>query len=661
MFQADATLKPWPAFNAERDCEVLRKAMKGLGTDEKAIINIMAYRSSVQRQEIYTMFKTMFGKDLKKELDSELSGNFNRVCKALCLGAAEYDVSEIHRAIDGLGTDEAALVEILCTRTNQQIQRVKELYKKTYNVEMEKDIIDDTSGHFKRLLVSQIQANRDESSEYDQTAAKSDAKALYDAGEGKWGTDESKFNEILCSRSFAHLRAVFRAYSEISKKDIEDAIKSEFSGDIMQGLLAVVRCIKDKPAYFAKRLQKAMKGLGTDDAALLRVIITRCECDMVQIKEAFQKNYGGSLAEWIKDDTSGDYMDALLALIGERAAPEPSAEDLADAEPEPELEEYEEETLPEDPTLLPVDPFNSKKDCEILRKAMKGFGTDEDALISVMGHRSFAQRAEIVIMYKTMFGKDLVKELKSETSGNFAQLLESLCLDEVTFDAKELKKAMKGMGTDENALIEIICTRSTQQMAAIVEKYKQLYGKTLEDDIISDTSGHFKRLLVALVQANRPDTGNTIDRAKARKDANDLFNAGEKKWGTDESRFNVILCSRSFGQLRATFEEYQKLTNKTIEKSIDSEMSGDLKKGMLTVIACIKNKSEQFAKMLHKSMKGLGTDDDALIRIVVTRCEVDMVQIKEKFQSLYKQSLADFVKVSIIDFLIIETNSLFLL
>jgi len=48
-----------------------------------------------------------------------------------------------------------------------------------------------------------------------------------------------RFNQILCQRSFAHLRAVFEEYGKISKKTVQDAIKSEFSGDIKDGLLTV--------------------------------------------------------------------------------------------------------------------------------------------------------------------------------------------------------------------------------------------------------------------------------------------------------------------------------------------------------------------------------------------------------------------------------------
>ena len=41
--------------------------------------------------------------------------------------------------------------------------------------------------------------------------------------------------------------------------------------------------------------------------------------------------------------------------------------------------------------------------------------------------------------------------------------------------------------------------------------------------------------------------------------------------------------TRSYPQLRATFEEYGKLSKKDIEEVLKSEMSGDILRGMLTV------------------------------------------------------------------------------
>ena len=69
-----------------------------------------------------------------------------------------------------------------------------------YNKELEKDVIGDTSGHYKRILISCLQANRPEGKEFDRNKAKQDAQALYEAGEKKWGTDESRFVHYLYTR-----------------------------------------------------------------------------------------------------------------------------------------------------------------------------------------------------------------------------------------------------------------------------------------------------------------------------------------------------------------------------------------------------------------------------------------------------------------------------
>lgn len=64
--------------------------------------------------------------------------------------------------------------------------------------------------------MSFLQGNRDENLNVNIQQAESDAQRLYQAGEGKLGTDESSFNLVLASRSFPQLKAVAEAYARVS-------------------------------------------------------------------------------------------------------------------------------------------------------------------------------------------------------------------------------------------------------------------------------------------------------------------------------------------------------------------------------------------------------------------------------------------------------------
>lgn len=75
---SNPSIKPYPHFNANHDSEALRNAMKGFGCNNNRVIEILCQRSNAQRQDIARVFKTMYGKDLLKELKSgKFRGEFS--------------------------------------------------------------------------------------------------------------------------------------------------------------------------------------------------------------------------------------------------------------------------------------------------------------------------------------------------------------------------------------------------------------------------------------------------------------------------------------------------------------------------------------------------------------------------------------------------------
>uniref|UniRef100_A0A146M595 Annexin n=1 Tax=Lygus hesperus TaxID=30085 RepID=A0A146M595_LYGHE len=315
--QCQPTVFPALNFNAKTDAEGLHEAMNRFGYNSEKLINIICHRDIEQRLKIVKEYKTLYGVGLEESLKSKLSGNMRKLVLALITPLPHFFAKELHDAMYGLGTTESVLIEILCTLTNLAIKYIVAAYEEMYGKSLESDLIADTSGHFRKLCVSLLQGNRDENPEVDINLAKSDANRLFDAGVARWGTDESVFNAILVSRSYHHLRQVFIEYYELTKHTIDHAIEEEFSGDIKKGHLAIVKCVRNKTAFYAERLYKSMKGLGTDDKSLIRIIVTRSEVDLWDIKSCFKDLYGGSLEKWITDDTSGDYRKALLAIVRE--------------------------------------------------------------------------------------------------------------------------------------------------------------------------------------------------------------------------------------------------------------------------------------------------------------------------------------------------------
>ncbi|XP_042251479.1 annexin A3b [Thunnus maccoyii] len=311
------TVKDRANFKVEDDVSALRKAIEGLGTTEKTLIEVLTTRSNAQRQLIAKAYEKATGRTLVADLEGDTHGDFEDLLVALVTPPAVYDCHEVMKAIKGAGTTECTLTEIFASRSNKQIKAMSEAYLAETGRLMIHDLKSEVSGDYGKALLTLAEGKRDESTNVDAAKAKADAKALYEAGEKKWGTDEDMFIDILCHRSIPQLRQTLVEYKNISKKTLQESIESEMSGNLEKLLVAVVKCVKNVPVYLAERLFKSMKGLGTTESTLTRILVSRSEIDLLDIRTEYKKLFGESLYSQLESEVSGSYGDTLKHLCGQ--------------------------------------------------------------------------------------------------------------------------------------------------------------------------------------------------------------------------------------------------------------------------------------------------------------------------------------------------------
>lgn len=69
-------------------------------------------------------------------------------------------------------------------------------------------------------------------------------------------------------------------------------------------------------------------------------------------------------------------------------------------------------------------------------------------------------------------------------------------------------------------------------------------------------------------------------------------------------------------------------------------------------VECVQSPAAFFAKRLNDSMDGMGTDDTTLIRVIVSRSEIDLADIKSEYERIYNRTLLSAVKVRFLPFVL---------
>ncbi|KAJ8398509.1 hypothetical protein AAFF_G00427640 [Aldrovandia affinis] len=302
------TVRPFPNFKPEGDAREIQTALEK--KDVNTLVRILTNRNNAQRQSIAQAFHTLTQKDLSQALKKLLSGGLEDLLLGLMMTPAQFDAHRLRQAMEGLGTDEETLMEVLCTRSVQQLKDITIAYKQEFGRHLENDLISETSKDFTKLLLAILKKQQENmQGVIEFQLIDRDIKALTEALSGK-KADSAPWIRVLTTRDSDHLERVLSRWENVRGESVDKALQIHFSGDLRQGLCILVCSIQNTPLYLAQRLQTSMK----KSSVVRGVLVSRSEEDLLSVRVEYRRLANASLYSALQKEYKGDLQLALLAL-----------------------------------------------------------------------------------------------------------------------------------------------------------------------------------------------------------------------------------------------------------------------------------------------------------------------------------------------------------
>ena len=201
--------------------------MKGFGTDEKVLIRVLADKDPLQIDAIRNAFHNEYRRSLVDDIKGETGGWFEAGLVQLALGPLQADVHNLHKSMDGAGTKERLLNDMLLSRSNADMNAIKTSYHHTYHGSLESMVKGDLSLKTQRHFEMVLSANRaEDSAPVVPQQVDADVTEIYKATEGKMGTDELLVCSVLTHRNDNQIRAIAHAYEQKFNRPLEKVIKN---------------------------------------------------------------------------------------------------------------------------------------------------------------------------------------------------------------------------------------------------------------------------------------------------------------------------------------------------------------------------------------------------------------------------------------------------
>lgn len=298
--------------------------MKGFGTDEKALIGVIAspkYANPWIMQQLAADYNHRFMRDLAKDIESETSGDLEEALITLIRSPLEQDVRVLNKALDRAGTDEDAVNDVLLNRSNADLRVIVPEYKKIVGRDLLKDIQDDVNEPMGRVYSMVLSAQRAEDSApvIPQEIEKHVAE-LQRATEGTSGGNAISVAQIFTSSNDAQIKAMAHLYHQKYHKHLTEAVEKAFRGDMEDVLMRMLVHGVNPALSDAEQLGIPLNKSPRKDSLFINRLVRlhRDRPRLERLKEPYKKKWGKTLGADIREELKGDYERCMLAIIGEK-------------------------------------------------------------------------------------------------------------------------------------------------------------------------------------------------------------------------------------------------------------------------------------------------------------------------------------------------------
>jgi len=274
----------------------------------------------------------------------------------------------------------------------------------------------------------------------------------------------------------------------------------------------------------------------------------------------------------------------------------------------------------------------------VLRQAMKGIGTDEATLIRVLSRLDPLQMAAVRETYSRHIGRDLYKDVKSETSGYFQLGLLAIIDGPLAHDARLVREAVAGLGTTEWKLNDVLLGRSNADLNAIKTTYQQKFSRSLARDVSDDLSGQTERLFTKVASATRHEESELVHPQIIESDVKSMM--------VNITEVCAIFAQSSDTELRAINSAFRARFNMPLDKHIEREFSNHMEEALLRMLDTAIDPAMRDAMLLEECMVGAGTKDEKLtVRLIRMHWDrVHLDHVRRAYHHRYRRDLRDRVR-----------------